>query len=171
MSTKMLLEQLQIVEGVPAVLLNDGNNTGDWVSLKNYNRCVVLFVSGLGTDTQDPTLTLQQAKDVSGGSVKDLDFTTIYRKQAATSLAAVGQWTKTTQAASNTFVNTDSAEQALIYAIEFKADDLDVDNAFDCLRITVADVGGNAQPGWMAYILGDPREANAPEDMLSAIVN
>lgn len=170
MSTKMLLESIQIVEGVPAVSLHDGNNTGDWVSLKNYNRCVVLFVSGLGTNGEDPTLTLQQATSV-GGSPKDLDFTVIYRKQAATSLASVGQWTKTTQSASNTYLNTDSAEEALIYAIEFKADDLDVDNGYTALRITVGDVGGSSQPGWMGYILGDPREAAAPENMLSAIVD
>ena len=80
---------VDIVEGWPPVDLQDGNNTGDWVSLKNAERVAVVFVSGIGTNGQDPTLTLQQASDVSATGVKDLTFTTIYRKQAATSLAAV----------------------------------------------------------------------------------
>jgi hypothetical protein len=104
---------------------------------------------------------LQQAKDVAGTDVKDLTFTTIYRKQAATSLAAVTAWTKTIQTAANTYTNTDAAEQDLIWIVEIDPNELDVNNGFCCIRATVADVGGHAQPGYLFYLVspkskGDP---------------
>ena len=166
-----LLEQITIVEGFPTVDLQTGANNGDYVSLKQWRKCVVVFTSGVGTASDDPTLTIQQAKDVSGGSVKALNFTTIYRKQAATDLSSTGQWTKTAQTAANTYTEVTAAEQSLIWAVEFDADELDVANGFDCLRATVADIGSNAQPGSLQYILGDPRHPSKPEGMLSALAD
>lgn len=166
-----LLEKVQIVEGFPTVDLQTGANTGDYVCLKNFRRCAVVFTSGVGTAGDDPTLTIQQASAVAGTGVKALNFTTIYVKQAATSLAAVGQWTKITQAAANTYTEATAAEQALIWVVDFAADDLDLANGFDCLRATVADVGGAAQPGSLQYILHEPRYLTRPEDMPSAIVD
>ncbi len=51
------------------------------------------------------------------------------------------------------------------------AADLDVDNDFDCIRATIADVGAAAQPEDLLYILSEPRFGDAPENMLSAIVD
>ena len=167
----MLLERLNIIEGVPPVDLSVGANNGDWVSLKNYNRIAIVFVSGVGTAGDDPTVTIQQAQDVAGAGAKALNFTTIYSKQAATDLSGTGTWTKTTQTAANTYTNATAAEQALIWAVELQATDLDVDNAFDCVRATVADVGVNAQSGYLFYLLGEPAHALAPENMLSAIAD
>jgi len=166
-----LLENAQIVEGFPPRDLSSGANTGDWVSLKNYKHITILFGSGVGTAGDDPTLTIQQAQDVAGTGAKALNFTTIYRKQAATSLAAVGQWTKATQALANSYTDSDAAEQDALWAVEFDADQLDVDGGFDCVQASVADVGVNAQPGFLLYILTEPRYPSAPESMLSAIVD
>ena len=168
---QLILERLNIVEGFPAVLMNSGANNGDYVSLKNYRRVAVVFVSGVGTAGDDPTLTVQQASDVGGTGVKDLTFTDIYRKQAATSLAAVGSWTKTTQTTANTYTEATAAEQDLIWVVEFHAEQLDVANGFDCIRATVADVGTDAQPGYLFYLLADPRFSTAPANMPSAIVD
>jgi hypothetical protein len=41
-------------------------------------------------------------------------------KQDLTKLSDVGQWTKVTQAAANTYTDLTSAEQAALWAIEFK---------------------------------------------------
>jgi hypothetical protein len=164
-----LLERLQLVEGFPAVDLSSGNKTGDWVSLVKYGRAIVLFTSGVGTNGDDPTLTIEQAKDVAGTSPKSLTFTRLYKKQAATNLTATGQWTEVTQAAANTYTNTDAAEQSALWAVEFSADELDVNNGYTALRATVADVGGNAQPGYLLYILGDPRFPAGPDAQQSAI--
>jgi len=164
-----ILEQLQIVEGFMPVDLQDGANTGDYVSLANYKHVAVVFMSTVGTAGDDPTLTIVQATDVAAGGAKALNFTTIYRKQAAASLASTGAWTKTTQTAANTYTNVTAAEQDLIWVVEFDADELDVDNGFCCIMASVADVGGNAQLGTMFYLLSEPRYAAAPESMLSAL--
>ncbi|MGE0229986.1 MAG: hypothetical protein AB7I38_17075 [Dehalococcoidia bacterium] len=164
MSHPRILERMDIVEGFPAVDLQGGANSGDYISLKNARRVAVVFLSGLGTAGDDPTLTLQQAQDVAGTGVKALNFTEILRKQAATSLAAVAQWTRTTQAAANTYTNGTSAEEDLVWVVEIDPTQLDVENGFDCIRATVADVGGNAQPGALFYLVekqveGDPTTA------------
>lgn len=159
---------IDLVEGVPAVDLQDGANNGDWISLKNNQRVAVVFVSGLGTGGDDPTLTIQQAQDNGGTGSKALNFTEILTKQAATDLSSTGQWTRVTQSASNTYTDTDAAEQSLIWVVEFEAADLDVDNGFDHLRATVADIGSNAQPGYIFYI-PVPLYGRAPEDVVSSL--
>lgn len=170
MSHPRILERFDLVEGFPAVDLQTAANNGDYISLKNARRVAVVFASGVGTNGDDPTLTLQQAQDVSGTGVKALNFTEIWRKQAATNLAAVGQWTRTAQAAGNTYTNTDAAEQSLMWVVEIDPTQLDVENGFDCIRATVADVGGNAQPGFLFYLVEKQVEGD-PTSALSLIVD
>lgn len=165
-----LLERLQVAAGFGPVAMNAAANNGDYVSLKNYQRVLVLFFKAAGTAGDDPTITLQQATSVAGAGEKELNFTEIFKKQGA-DLTAIGQWTKVTQSAGNTYTDATSAELAAIWAIEFKAEDLDIDNGFDCLRATVADVGTNAQLGCLLYVGGDARQPSAPADMLSMIAN
>ena len=172
MPRRSLLDDIDIIEGFPPVDLQTGANNGDYVSLKNYAGCLVMFHSGVGSNGEDPTLTLQQASDVAGTGVKSLTFTVIFRKQAATSLASTAVWTRTTQTAANTYTNTDAAEQSALWVVDVKASDLDVDGGFDVIRATVADVGGaGAQPGSLHYILYGARIARAPADKISAIGN
>jgi hypothetical protein len=139
--------------------------------MKGYRRCLVLFFKGIGTAGDDPTYTVLQGTDVAFGTNKALNFTTLYVKQDPTQLSDVGQWTKVTQAAANTYIDTTQAEQAALVAIEFKAEDLDVKNDYDCIRASCSDVGTNAQLGSLLYILGDPVLETAPESMVSAIVD
>lgn len=158
-----------IVEGFKPVDLQTGANNGDYVSLKNYHSCAVVFMSAVGTAAQDPTLTLQQAQDVAGTGVKDLNFTAIYRKQAATDLSSTGTWTRTTQTAANTFTNGTSAEEDLIWIVTFEDMELDADGGFDVLRATVADNMAAAQLGVLFYVLFNPRHAQ--ETLLTAIAD
>ena len=53
--------------------------------------------------------------------------------------------------------------------IDVLAEDLDIDNGFDCLRASLADVGVVAQLGAMPYLLHEPRYASDP--LPSAIVD
>ena len=168
---KLLLESLQIVSGFVPIDMKTGANTGDIVSMKGYRRLAVVFFKAAGTGGDDPTLTIEQMTDVSNSQSdnKALNFTTIYSKEGTQT--SIGQWTKTTQAAANTYTNATLAEKQAIIVVEFKAEDLDIDNNFDCVRASVADVGTNAQLGCLLYLLGDPIESQAPENMLSAIAD
>jgi hypothetical protein len=153
-----LVENAQIVAGfVPLDL--QAQRDGDWVGLRDFNHLTVLFFKGTGTDGDDPVITLQQASDNAGTGAKALNFTEIWRKQAA-DVQTVGQFTKTTQAAGNTYSNTDGHQQA-IWAIEIDADMLDVDGGFKYVRATLNDTGTNAQLGCILYVLTEPRYAEA----------
>lgn len=169
-----LLEQIQIVSGVAPVALTSAR-TGDVVSLKNYRRCLVLFHKGIGGAGEDPTLTLLQGTNVAFGTNKALDFATIYTKQDPTSLGDVGQWTKVTRTvtpgSTNTYTDATAGEQAALWAIDIKAEDLDIANNYDCIRASIGDVGSVSQIGSIEYLLYDPVQQGAPEDMPSAIID
>lgn len=171
------VEKCQIVPLIQPVDLAAGANTGDWVSLKGYNRCAIILIKEPGTAGNDPTITLLQATAVAGTSSKALNITDVRKKQAATDLTAVGTFTKSTSGSpasndtfsTNTWTNSDLAEQSAVVVIDILAEDLDIDNGFDCVSVTIADVGTTGQLGAVLAILHDPRYAEAT--LPSAIVN
>lgn len=171
------LEKVQIAQGFIPVAMNSGANTGKVVSLKNYHRCAIVFVKAVGTAGQDPTITLLQGTDIAFGTNKALNITEVRKKQSATDVSAVGTFTKSTSDSpasndtfsTNTWTNSDLAEQAAIVVIDVKAEDLDIDNGYDCIRASIADVGTNAQLGALYYFLHDPRYG--AEALPSAIVD
>lgn len=159
-----LLEYMQVAEGILPIALTTAR-TGRAVSLKNYRRCLIVFYKGIGTAGDDPTITLLQGTDIAFGTNKALNFTKIYVKQDLTKLSDVGQWTKNSQAAANTYTDLTSAEQAALWAIDVKQEDLDIANNYDCIRASISDVGTNAQLGCVLYLPYDPVFATAPENM------
>lgn len=169
MPARLIFDDLDMIEGFPAVNLATAANNGDYVNVRDFDRIAVVFISGIGTAGDDPTLVLQQATSNAGGSVKDLNFTVIYRKQAATSLASTTAWTRTTQTAATSYTNTDGAEQSLIWVVEIDPASLDVANGFDYIRATVASVGANAQSGYLFYLGRHGRYAQSPANKLSAL--
>jgi hypothetical protein len=170
-------EKNQIAQGFLPVAMNTGANAGDWVSMKGYGRMAIVFFKAVGTAGDDPTITVKQAQDVSGTNPKALGFTEVRKKQAATNLLAVDQFTKSTNAspatndtftpASGTWTNSDLAEQAAIVVIDIKAEDLDVNNSYDCIQVSIADIGTNAQLGCALYFGHEPRY---PKDALDSMI-
>jgi hypothetical protein len=148
----LLVEEAQIVMAIVPVDSQSGANTGDYVSLKNYERCTILIIKAAGVAGDDPVITMTQAQDVAGTGVKSLNFTRVDSKVGVQT--GIGQFTINTQAAGNTYTDTVSAESQGIFAIEFKGEDLDVNNGFDCLKVAVPDTGAaGAQLLTAIYIL------------------
>jgi hypothetical protein len=154
-----LVEQAQIAAGFVPVDMAAGANNGDWISLKDYNHLTILFYKAAGASGEPPTITVQQATDNAGAGAKALNFTEVWTKNNA-DVQTVGQFTKVTQAAANTYALAAGNTQAIV-AIEIDGDMLDVDGGFDHVRATVADVGITAQVGCILYILSQPRFAEA----------
>ena len=173
MSSK-ILETMQIVPVMTPVDLHDAATTGAYVSLANYGSCLCVLLAGDGTGGSDVAVELFQAVNVAGDQAKVLNALItgrIYTKEHATTLAAVGQWTKATQAvADEAYAPDDSGEHVLLWAFEVRASDLDQAGGFDCLRMDLT-APGAAKLGAALYLLCDPRYAKAPEDMPSAIVD
>lgn len=154
-----LTEEAQIAAALLPVNLATAANDGDWVSLKNYDHLAIVIIKDGGTAAEDPDFTVQQATSVAGAGAKALNFTRVDKKQAADVLT-VGEFTKVTQAASNTYdADGTSAEDEMIVVIEFDAQDLDIANGFDCVRLQIPDVGAAAQLAAAIYILTGPRYA------------
>ena len=160
MPSEKFLQQIGTIEAafVP-IDMQTGANAGDWVSMENYHRCLVVLFAAAGTAGDDPIFKLQQATAAAGTGAKDLTFTTVYSKVGT--LASVTSWTRTAQAAATSYTDAVSAEAQKIIAVEISSDDLDVDNSFNFLQLSVADVGGNAQIGCGFYIMFDPRYPQA----------
>lgn len=178
MFNHFLAEAVNLCQGFLPVDMATGNNTGDYVSLKNYRRCAVILFKEPGVAGNDPVITLTQATNVAGsGTTKALNVQRVWKKQAATNLLAVGQYTKSTPAdpatndtfSTNTWTNSDLAEQAAIIIVEVMAEDLDIANGYDCLTASIADVGTSGQFGGMLYALYDPKFLSGP--LPSAIVD
>lgn len=151
---KHILEKIEIVPGF--VPINIGTaRTGDVCSLKNYGRIAVVFFGDVGVNGEDPTLTIQQAKSVAPSNAKDITFTRVDTKQGT--LTSVGTWTKVTQAAAATYTNTDAGGQQKVWVVDIKAEDLDVDNGFDCIYASISDAGTATSLACLLYILHEPR--------------
>ena len=155
-------ETTQVVAGFVPIDMQAGANDGDWVSLKKFRSCTILFFKAAGTAPDDPTLLVEQAENVAGLNAKGLDFTDIFVKQGT--LSSIGQFTRVTQTASNTYTEGTAAEKELIWIITLDVVELDINNGFSTLRARVADTGGNAQLGAILYLLTEPRVAKEPLD-------
>lgn len=140
--------------------------TSDVVSLKNAAGCLVLFIKNAGVAGDDPVLTFQQATSVAEGGIKNLATVTKFWQKQGT-LSAVTAWSKVTQAASQTVsLDATSAESQGIYAFFVDAADLDVNNGFDCIKVSVGDTGNaGAQLGTVVYLPVGLAYPSAPESL------
>lgn len=161
-------EQVNIVSAIAPVDLSAAANTGDWISMKNYERATLVVFKGAGTAGDDPTVTLQQATDVSGTGAKNLAAIDRVHVKQDTALTSVGTFTLVTQTAAETYTDDTSAEDQAIWAIDIQAEDLDRANDFDCIQASIADVGTNAQIGGALWLLWGARYGG---DLPSAIAD
>lgn len=166
----LILERIQIAEGILPIALTTAR-TGRVVSMRNYRRMGILFYKGIGTASDDPTITILQGTDIAFGTSKALDFADLWVKEDLTKLSDVAQWTKVSRAATNTYTHLTSAEQAVMWWVEFQQSDLDIKNGYDCIRASISDVGTNAQLGCVLYFGADPIYPAAPENMRGMVAD
>lgn len=164
----LLVETAQIVAAIIPVDSQTGANNGDWVSMKNFDRLSIIVFKAAGVAGDDPVITVKQATDVAGTSAKALNFTRIDAKVGAQ--AGIGAFTTVTQAAANTYTDAVSAEAQGLFVIEFQSADLDVNNGFDCVQLSIPDTGAaGAQLISALYILRGARYGGA--GLPSAIID
>lgn len=164
----LLVEEAAIVAAIIPVDSQAGANNGDYVSMKLYDRLTILILKAAGVAGDDPVITVTQATDVSGTGAKALNFTRVDAKVGVQT--GIGAFTTITQAAGNTYTDTVSAEAQGLFAIEFKSEDLDVNNGFDCVRVAVPDTGaGGSQLLTGLYVLRGARYSAA--QVPSAIID
>jgi len=127
----------------------DTDFTTDWIKLVNYSRAVIL-VKKLGTEDVD-TLGFQfvQATSAAGAGAKALNVSRYWTKvgvQTATGLWTAGTLTtpddivgigSAAPSGGTLIVGTDVNTDAVIVAVDIQATDLDVNNGFKWIAVTV----------------------------------
>lgn len=161
-----ILDKIDIVSAIIPQGIGSAR-AGDVISMKNYGRCAIVYFKDAGVNNEDVTLTVEQLTSVGPSNAKNLTFTRVDVKQGT--LTSVGTWTKVSQSAAATYTNTDLGGQQALIVIEIKAEDLDVDNGYDCIRVSSSDAGTNTALAAALYILHEPRYSK--EGGISAIVD
>lgn len=151
MKSERFMQTHQIESAFVPVDMQTAANNGDWVNLALYDYVVCVLFKAAGTAGDDPVFVLKQAQDVAGTGSKALQIDTIFSKVGT--LTGVAQFARNTQTLANSYTDDTSAESQALMAVEVRASDLDLANGFQCVQLSVADVGGNAQLGCGFYIL------------------
>lgn len=146
-----LIDQAKIIVGCPPAALATTAGDGDYVSMKGYDRLTVLIAVDNATTVTGGAVTLKQATAVAGTSEKALAFSTMY----ANADVGAGEALTETAVTSDTFTTSTTNDKNLLYVIEVKAEDLDTDNGFDCVRVDVASMANAV--GCVLYILHPQR--------------
>lgn len=128
-----LAEQVKPVLGLLGTV--PSTSTPAYVSLKNYERVQIMILVKNATTVTGSAITLKQATNVSAGSEKALAFTTAKRD---IDLGA-GDTLSDFAVSSNTFTTDNTNSKNLMYLIDIKAEDLDVNGGFDCIRAGTGD--------------------------------
>lgn len=123
------IDSVAVVQAIAPKDATGAAQTGAAVSLKGYERVAVVINVGTLTGSDAMTVTLAQATDIAFGTTKALTFAR-FRKNGV--VVASGTLT---------VANTDSNAQ---YVIEVPAQQLDVQNGYDCLRVAVSSPGAHA---------------------------
>jgi len=148
----------QDIDGVAV----DGSTAalGDAFCMKDYGHATIILVTGTCPDAR--AVTLKQSTSAALGSEKALAFSHNWVNEGLTT----DLLTKTT-VTSNTF-NT-AATSNNMYVMEVNADDLDMANSFDWVRLDIATGDTSATLVAAIAILTDPQFAAGSAGMPTAI--
>lgn len=150
-----LTDKAKVVFASPIIgALATTNGDCDYVSLKGYDRCTIVIAVDNATTVTGGAVTLKQATAVAGTGEKALAFS----KMWANLDAAAGDTLTETAVTSDTFTTLTTDNKNLLYVIEVKAEDLDVANGFDCVRVDVLSMANAV--GFVQYILHGARYAS-----------
>lgn len=128
--------------------------TGDYVSLKDFRHLTVIIQQGAWAGGT-PAVTLLQATAVAGTGEKSAPIAKYWQKVGLTG----GSFAAPTDVVSDTF-NLPAVANT-ITVLEIDADQLDVDNDFDCVRVGIASPGVNADLICVTYLLSEARNPQA----------
>ena len=148
-NTGQLAETMKFVTGLAPIA--PSTSTPDYVSMKGYQHLTVVIVADNATTVTGSAITLKQATAVAATGEKALAFTSM---RANIDTAAADALT-VTAVTSNTFTTTAVDNKNSLYVIEIDAEDLDVANSFDCVRVGTGDT--TAQVLSATYILSNSR--------------
>jgi hypothetical protein len=149
-----LVDRLKFLRALHSV--TPSSSSPKWVSLKGFNHITIVVGFKNATTVTGSAIALAQATAVAGTGTKTLAFTKAWSVVDDASAVALTEMT----VASNTFTTDATDSKTGFYIIEVDADDLDINNGFDCIRATA----GNATAATITidYILSGSRYGGEP---------
>ena len=147
MPNNLMVENNKSVFGAVPKSYSSAAMTAQYVSMKNYGHLTIIITTGAWA-AGTAAVTLAQATAIAGTGTKALAMA-YYWLGTLTDDALVK-----TAVTSDTF-NLSAASKLVV--IEVDAEDLDVDNGFDCVTLEVASPGANADFYNVVYVLSQPR--------------
>lgn len=136
-------EQVKTIVAAAGLLLTSTLGDTLYVSMKGYRKLQIIISIADGTTVTGSTITLKQATAVAGTGEKALAFT---RMLANVDYAASKVMTETA-VTSNTFTTQTTNSKDSLYIIEVDAEDLDLANGFDCVRVDCTGHAATASRG------------------------
>jgi hypothetical protein len=148
-----MVHNTKIVTGLAPI--TPSSTTPDYVSMKGYQHLTIIVTADNATTVTGSAITLKQCTVVAGTSEKELAFTKMW---ANIDTAAADALTETA-VTNNTFTTTAVDNKNSMYVIEIEADQLDVTNDFDSVRIGTANATATVLS--VVYVLSEPRYGGA----------
>lgn len=145
----LLVEQVGIETAAVPKDITGAVTNGQYVSLKNYNHLSIIIKQGAWAGGT-PAVTLTQATAIAGTGAKAAPIPYQWQKAGL----AASQFVRTA-VVSDTFNLPATANT--ITVLEIDAEQLDSSNDFDCVRVSIASPGANADLLDITYVLSEPR--------------
>ncbi|NLX57287.1 MAG: hypothetical protein GXY58_19430 [Planctomycetaceae bacterium] len=146
-----LLNKAKVVMGLAPITPNA--SIPDLVCMKGYQKCTVIIAVDNGNTVTGSAITLKEATAVGGTDARTLAFSRMWANMdtdASDTLVEIA-------VASSTFTTLTTNNKNALYVIEIDADDLDMDNGFDCVGVGTANAANMVLS--VVYILHAPRYA------------
>ncbi len=149
-----LIDTTKIVTGIAPVAMATTAGDADYVSMKGFQHLAIVLSVKNATTVTGCAVTLKQASAVAGTGEKALAFDKVWVNTDAGASDTLVE----TAVTSNTFTTDTTNSKDLLYVMEIEADDLDVANSFDCVRLDGLLMA--AAVGSVTYILSGSRYAS-----------
>ena len=146
----LFVEQAYFVQ---ATTLGSDWTGATWVSMKNYNRLVIIADALSTGSVTGGVVTLNQAQAVAGTNAKALAFTRMARSlDLTTAQTEVAQALTETAVSSNTWSIAATTSKRTRYVMEITSDMLDIAGGFDCVRfVSTALVNATGVVNYILY--------------------
>jgi hypothetical protein len=129
-----LFDYTKTVMGCAPAALTSTAGDGRYVSFKNARRMRITLSILNGATVTGGTVTLKQATAVAGTNEKPLPFGKMFINTDCAASDALLE----TAVTSDTFTTNATNGKQLLYQIELRVSDLDINNGFGCVRVDVA---------------------------------
>lgn len=142
-----------------------GAQTGLRVHLKDYEGVAFVYLSDVGTASEDTDLDVQQHNVATSGTPADLDVVTQWYSKREATLDNDEVWVKHTQAAGSEIdLGDDEGELQTMAVVEVTADQLS--DGYEWVSLNTTDPGTTTgKIGTVIAILYGPKVQRAPENL------